>query len=706
MITSFRVGAIFEIKDQATIVVQKLALSMRELARDTALVRGELQSISSIRIGSVATRVATLAANMDKLATASTAAGSAAAAGIGTLDAGLTTALASARALTAQLVAAGRAGAAVGRGGGGGARPPGPPPLPGGGGRGHGRGGMHFSRVGFRTPGHGHVSVPGSPSGLAVAAGGYGVYEMMEAAKEPLHQRAMLRLLGIDDATIGAMESESRDIAVKVPGSGYTQNMKTMGELYSIVGAQGAMEIAPKLAEIDRVQSIVGGKGKDQGSAYTLTRATELMGQLTDPKTHQIDIGRFGGILDNMSRISIATHGKITPEEWLNYAKQAGPASGNLTEDGLYTTAAVIQAMGGNRAGTAASALQRQFAGGVMTKSKADELKRIGIFKEGDYTVERGGHVQFKNDAAKEFVTKLSRDPLTAMVDTLIPALESHGISTPEELSKEVYKIAGTGPSQREMYEIIRGREQIKQERERAKGALPSTAAVASMNANDPEAAGSAFSKAFKDLLGAVGGPLMTAAIPGMVSLTNVFNRLAQIASAHEKATGVVGSMAAGAVAGGATGFGIGWLGGPLGAGTGALIGGAAGAGYGLWNALPSSVTSGAATGAQLGWQSGLPLGTVLGGIAGGAWGGLLGGGGAAPAAVPGLPGAGVTPPGGNVTHIDVGGLTVKAETDDPRGLATKILDEINSLISAGHLHNLGEAGSTASSPYVTGVGP
>ena len=90
-----------------------------------------------------------------------------------------------------------------------------------------------------------------------------------------------------------------------------------------------------------------------------LTRATELMGKLADPVTHRVDLDLFSSVLDTMSRISVATHGKVTPEEWLNYAKQAGPASGNLTTEGMYTTAAIIQAMGGNRAGTAAAAIQR-----------------------------------------------------------------------------------------------------------------------------------------------------------------------------------------------------------------------------------------------------------------------------------------------------------------------------------------------------------
>lgn len=82
----------------------------------------------------------------------------------------------------------------------------------------------------------------------------------------------------------------------------------------------------------------------------------------------------------------------------------------------------------------------------------------------------------------------------------------------------------------------------------------------------------------------------------------------------------------------------------------------------------------------------------------GGLWGAL-------PAILPsGTAGAAPASGGGQMIKIDVGGLTVKAETDDPRGLAEKILAEINRLITMGHTHNLGEADTSASSPYNTGA--
>lgn len=649
MITAFEVGSVFKIVDQSSPALRSILKSALALEKSTGAIQKNLTAISTAKLAGVATEIKAIATEsavarkelgstasaMTRLSKASSGLSGAAAAiaGISSATQALALEWRSVAAEAATAVAAMRSAGRLRL------PPPGggslPPPLPGRGGGRHGpRQGFHLGRFGASVPvlgGHVHASAPSSATGVGIGAGLFGLYELGKAGIAPMHEEAKLRLLNIPQATMSQMQSEARDIAVSVPGSGYTKNLAMMGELYSIVGAEGALAIAPRLAELDRVQGLVGGKGKDQGSAYTLTRATELMGKLTNPLTHQVDLDLFGKVLDNMSRISIATHGKVTPEEWLNYAKQAGPAAGNLTTEGLYTTAAIIQAMGGHRAGTAAAAVARQFAGGVMTASKAQELEKLGIFKSGDYEVGKGGHVIVKNDAAKDFVQKLMRDPLDAVVSDLIPALERGGFSSNEDMTRELYRVLGTATSQREIYELIRGREQVRQERERAKGAMAPGASMAALNEQDPEQVMGAFTTAFKDLLGAVGGPVTQAAIPGIQSLTKYFNELSAAASDHRTATGFLGTIAGGAALGAAAGFGIGWLGGPVGAGGGALAGGGAGAGYALWNLLPSSVRSGLATGATAGFAASpllgpfAPVAPVVGGIMGGVWGGLGG---------------------------------------------------------------------------------
>jgi hypothetical protein len=624
MITSFEVGSIFKIVNQATPQLRAILKAVTELDTAVEASRKNLTGLARTKLVGVGNQfkaITTEVATLDRALTGTAAAigrfakAPAALSGITSAVAGQSAAVqvladewakvaASATTAAAAIQAAARLRlpppGGIGGGAGTGGNPRGglPTGAPGRGGRHGPRQGWHLGRFGVGVPvagGHVHASTPTSAPMVAAGAGAFGVYELMKHAEEPMHQEAELKLLGIDQPTIGRMSGEARDIAIAVPGSGYSKNMQNMGALYSIVGAEDAMAIAPKLAEIDRVQSLVGGKGKDQGSAYTLTRSTELMGALTDPVTHKVDLPAFGRILDNMSRISIATHGKVTPEEWFNYAKQAGPAAGNLDEDGLYTTGAIIQSMGGNRAGTAAAAHQRQFGGGVMTASKAKALEEIGIFKPGDYEVGKGGHVLVKNDAAKSFVDKLQKDPLVAVTEDLIPALETHGYAALPDMTKELSRILSTAPEQREMYELIRAREQMKQERERAKAALAPGTAISTLNSEDPVAVTSAFSTAFGDLLGALGSPLMASSIPTIRSLTTAMNELSATAGKDKQATTVVASGLAGTIGGALLGAGGGFLmAGPAGIIPGAIYGGGGGGmlgtAYGVMVAPPLSL--------------------------------------------------------------------------------------------------------------------
>jgi hypothetical protein len=691
MISSFTVGSIFEIKDLATPVVVRLAGEMQKLATLTATVRAEMQALSNVRIGSITNRLTAMSAALDRGATAATAMSTSIVSGAAAADASLAAALVTARALTAQLAAAGRAGGAMRVAGIGG----GPPPLPGGGGgRGGRHGPFHFGRVGAHV-GPVHASVGGSGPAIATGAGIWGVAHVMHEAEQPLHQQNMLRLLGLNDDQISQVVQRARQTASAVPGSGFANNVKTIGELYSVVGLPHALELSQKFATLDRVMAL-SGKGSEEGSGYILARAGELMGKLNNPD----DLSAFEGTLDTMARINLATHGKVSPQEWLAYVKKAGPAAGTLTDSGLYTTGALIQAMGGSIAGTAAESIQRQFAGGVMTKSKAEELTKLGIFKPGDYEVGLGGHLTFKTDAARAFVERAQHDPLSMAEQVLIPALEEHGFTDVDSISRELYRISGTPPTRRELYELVRGHKQIAGERGRAQGALSPDAAIAAAG-GDPVQAIAGFTKSFNDLLGALGSPLMQAAVPVLNTLTSAFNALAAAAGQHKTAAATAGGVAAGTAGGAAIGLGIGWLGGPIGAGTGALLGGLIGGGIGFFGSQPSGIRAGMAGGALGGAAAGMPFGPF--GMAAGA---LLGGtmGGYLPSLLPSsLTGGGKQSSAAPVTVQ--ANITVKAETDRPEGLAQQLLGIINKMIAQGHLHNQGDADSVSSSPFVTGLG-
>jgi hypothetical protein len=588
--TSFEAGATFRIIDQVTPTLAKMSGEMRAFKDLVKSTRNELSLLGrSPGLRQLATMLGTIRTEMQGVTAASGAMSRAISGNFGTMNARLATSTANVNSLTAALGRAAAAATAIRATG---------PLIPrggasgGGGGRGPGsHAGVGLGSIGYGVPmAAGHASAHFRGQGVGpMVAGGVGLWagaKLFEAATEPLHQEAMLPQLGLTAQQIPQAREAAWRTARAVPGTTYAEALKIIGEQSPVLGFEGALDTNEMMARASSVLKRVG-KGSDD-DVMKLTRSGELLGQFIDPSTHLVDRGFHKRFLDWATQAVIGTHGMVTPSEILNLAKQGGPALGSLSREGFFTEVAIAQAMGGNRAGTAAAALQRQFAGGKMTGSVAEELMALGIAKPGDLTIGRGGHVFAKADAMKDFVDRLQRDPLSGFTDVLIPALERAGVDTAEKFGRMTYRIFGTGPAQREAYELYRGREQIRRERNFVMGGMGVDAAKTVQHSSDFGQATQNFTSAWETLMGAVGSPMAKAAIPAMNAFADAFKGLAETAAGHPKVSNVVGDTllgaSAGALLGGAAGFFIGGVGAVPGAMLGARIGAGIGAGYGIFS--------------------------------------------------------------------------------------------------------------------------
>ena len=315
------------------------------------------------------------------------------------------------------------------------------------------------------------------------------------------------------------------------------QNLAAIGDMYSIAGFSEALKMSTKLAQVDQVLKSVTGK---EGQAFTIARSGELMGKFINPTTKQFDDTGFDKFLDLIVRSAIATHGKVTPDQWLAFAKQGNVAAGGMTEEGLMAQASTIQAMGGYRTGTAGQAMIRQMVGGVMAQRVAGELVRLGLLDANKLHIAKGGHVVI-DQGGLVGGDLLQKDQLAYFHDIVMPAWEKHGIDTPEKQMKEYYQMFGTGPAQRLAFELIRGYPQITAERERMKGATGVGASLDALNKESPIAAKAAMGTAWDNMLTALGSETLRAAIPLMHGLTSVFNVIGDFAVAHPTALKIIG---------------------------------------------------------------------------------------------------------------------------------------------------------------------
>ena len=91
-----------------------------------------------------------------------------------------------------------------------------------------------------------------------------------------------------------------------------------------------------------------------------------------------------------------------------------------------------------------------------MTKLVAEELEHFGLLKSDEWSSDHG-HVSITRSAMAVFVGKLQKDPLRAIVEDFIPALEGQRRYFKRGyFCGEIYKVIGTGLAQREIYELIR----------------------------------------------------------------------------------------------------------------------------------------------------------------------------------------------------------------------------------------------------------
>jgi hypothetical protein len=681
MITDFAVGAIFRVVDEATPIVERISRQVAEL--DTIINKAR-ENLTALGV----TGREALAPLSGSLKTVGTEFGEVNTE-ISSMSRRMTTATARANALAAALDRAGAAGAGIAS-----------VPLVGGAARGgvYARGARGHGGAGGGSPFHGSVSMPApighirastgvGPGTMAAAAGAVGIFETLKQSMEPAHQVAMLKLLGLDEGQITAMQDQAWRTAQAVPGTTFGAALAAQGEMYSIVGVEGALKLSQPMAQLERVLGVTG-KGGAGGEGYTLTRATELMGQLTDPDTHQVDLEKFTRFLDITARTSIASHGKITPKDWLGFAKQSGPAAAGLTEQGFLTEAAIMQAMGGLRAGTAAASIQREFAGGIMPQRIAKELVRLGIAKGDDFEIGRGGQVIAKTGAMKDVVKEFQADPRAAIMDIIIPAMERHGMTSVQDQSQEVYRLFATETGRREAYELIRGRVQIGQERERLQKGMVGADAMAVLQGQDPMQVTESFTAAFKNLLGALGGPMMQGAIPIMNGLASSMNAMAGAAYKLLPHPGEA-PTATQSILGGALTWGA------IGAGTGAVMGGV----LGFFGAGPPGLVGGALLGGRLGGTYGAMLGA---GVGGAQWMGQPAGNPFPPVtAAPGQH-SGLFPRAPANAPINAQ-ITVRAETDDPEGLAHKIAEKLAQMLSHATEVNQGQGEGVLSSPYTAG---
>jgi hypothetical protein len=409
---------------------------------------------------------------------------------------------------------------------------------------------------------HGHVGrihagFRGWAAVLGVGAVGAGVgiigglKHAMEHAKELSKELTTIQNYGVSDAQRAATQARAQQLSVTIPGVTQSGALHSYGNMYSIIGHDRAMLIWEKMLKFEQALGATVGYDKAKDASYAMIRAGDIMGKLVDEKTGKVDTNKLQGFLEIANKVNTISHGKISPSEILQMAKQGSAGFKSIEKDeDLMPWFMAAQGMGGARVGTAVMSMYQQMVGGKMTESTARHLQELGLV--GAYTKNQGGGVDFRPGSLDQpWIHELTKGDAFKGVEMLKGTLEAHG----KDSNLELFKIIGKTTVIRLMQDIMSNLPQMMEEAGRAKGVVSIDQQLANNNSGNIITAEHNLSEAWKNLMESVAGPNSKAYIAILNEIAGAFRSLSDYLNKlpQEKLTdifhsiGVLGLSLAGA---------------------------------------------------------------------------------------------------------------------------------------------------------------
>lgn len=534
MITSYEVGAVYRIVDQATPTLLKIAGTLEKLDALGKKVGLHLKEIGGAKLGLLSKELGTLENKLSAISKEAGATREGLVSAFSRADASIAATTGAVAKLTTELAAARKEAAGLrlprpgGSGGGGGAHP-----RPGQSGSGSGRG--HSPSMA------GHTGIQLGVMGFFGAeAVGHGLKEVLKDASELEHVRQQMVQAGFKERDIAKATTAAWDEARK-----YGLNVsKVLGDIKELTlpfgSVEHAIEFINPLEKMKIVLNAVSeGKGTSAADAvYKMARAGELKG-LQDP--HE-----FVSYFDNMTKAISASGGKITPNDFMlatKYSKLSG-----MGFDQEYFTRylpTLIQTMGASTAGTASQSLFSTLVQGTVTKRALGRMDDLGLIGDPSKIIyDNKGDPKGFNPGAVKGTELLVKNPFKWAQEVLLPLLEKKygSIDVQENKQKAIEDLGGLFGNRNSAAAIaelaLRGKTFNKDAAliDQARG----VAGADAMLKEDPNAVAAKLKGAWENLMTALGGPGVKVAVEGMNSLASGITSVTKWATDNPGATKLV----------------------------------------------------------------------------------------------------------------------------------------------------------------------
>lgn len=289
---------------------------------------------------------------------------------------------------------------------------------------------------------------------------------------------------GLEHATVeGANLAHTQNVNLsagipKLEVQGMTDQALTLSRRYRNVSQESLIELAkearsavihpdevpqimPTLAAAKSVLDGLDRTGEASGGLGQLVKGSEAIGAAQDP-------ARLAKLIDGYVK-AVQVMGKtISPAEIYDFAKNSRLAGAQFSDRFLMTTAmSSIQELGGQTAGKAANEAVGQLSGAGLGKrtGAVKLLAQLGMIDEKDIVYNKTGEASHVRKGVLHPVKGdklLGSDPDRFTYETLLPAMEAHGITKVEDQlaavrtlysgSKSAQDLIGKFITQRESY--------------------------------------------------------------------------------------------------------------------------------------------------------------------------------------------------------------------------------------------------------------
>lgn len=386
--------------------------------------------------------------------------------------------------------------------------------------------------------------------GTAVAHGAKSALTAVyDQAADIQHQETLMKIMGgASDADLKQAQQEALSLQQKYPGLSQADAMVILRDAF--MNTRNMKESITVSDELARSAYVLQEEGKSDAAEemFSALRAGEMRGLLSKRNPDgSIDMSGFLDFVNDFTRASESTGGRLTPQMALNIMKNAGPEGILMSQDAVTDAMILSTDMGAPQVGTGINALATEFLGGKMSQGAAQNLHKIGLLPDSMFG--KNGKIldEYKNGIGQVLIPngdlkgedQFKDNPFAWVENTFLPAVEKASGPEQSALLNALYADMSRIPGARLAAETIFQNGYL--EKELAN--LQQTASVGGAAADatkDPKNVAGGVVTAFDSFLAAVGSGAMPVATTQLTALTKALDGLTDWAEHHPNADKVL----------------------------------------------------------------------------------------------------------------------------------------------------------------------